>query len=675
MTGRSPTEPPLPSGDRSGRTEGDAWMRGDVARLRRHLQQQDQQARRWLAPRRRLQARLRREFRSRVSWDDCSAPLRRGPYLYYSRSVAGLDLPLHCRQPVAGGAEQVLLDPNRLGAAVPPELGRVAVSPDHRMLAFTWDAAGSEQFELRVLDLEEGGEPLAPVADISGDVVWAADSRTLFFVAQDRTLRPSAILRQNLDHPGHAPQRVLAEPDAGFHLGLGQTTDRHWLLFTAQGEDCNEVWLLEAGRPWQPPRCVRRRQAGVEYELDHHGAELFALTNLGAEDFRLLRGRAGDPRPMEHWPEAVPSRPGARLEDFAPAPGWLATVHRERGRPRLRLHARDGAHPPREVVLDEGPAVVELLEDGEPEGALRIAWSTPRRPWREERLDPASGDRQRLWTQRLPTPPDAAEYRCESLWAPADDGVAVPLTLIRRRDAPQPGPCLLLGYGAYGDCLEAEFDLCWLSLLDRGVSIALAHGRGGGELGDAWHRAGRGRRKSRSVTDFLACAEYLLGAGIAAPRRLAASGASAGGLLVAAAMNRRPELFRTVLLQAPFVDLLAAMEDPELPLTTGEYAEWGNPADPVDRQAMAAVDPRLGLRPGRYPSVLLRTAWHDSRVPCWQPARWLERLRAVAECDHRPRLLRTEFEAGHSGPRGRVQSLRETAFDYAFLLAELGIGP
>ena len=640
-----------------------------------YLQQENEYTRASMAHTLALQETLFEELRGRVAAASRSAGYERDGYAYFQRSLAGEDYPLDCRAPLdadPGQSEEVLLDANELaGEDGYCGLAGRSLSPDGRLYAFGLDDVGRGSYSLRVKQLSSGELLPDRIEGVTGNQVWASDSRTLFYSRQDaRTLRPFQIWRHSL---GSEPARdvlVYQEEDERFRCLVGKTRSQRFLLILSTRTNTSEVRYLEAESPTGEFRVVEPREAGHEYRVEHQGDFFYVRSNLRCPDFELMRAPLDAPG-RASWEPVLAGRAGVLLEDVDAFAEHLVLSEREAGLLRLRVLPRSGTDAAaRTIDFDEPAYRVDLAPEHDFD-SRRLRWSSSSltRPQAVYEQDLESGRRKRLWQQPIGGGFDPANYRAHRLWALARDGARVPISLVARVDAPRDGtsPLLLTAYGAYGASFEAGFDPDRLSLLDRGFVFAIAHVRGGSELGRAWYEAGRRLEKQHSFTDFIDCADYLVRAGYSAPDRLFGCGRSAGGLLIAAVANQRPELFRGLIAEVPFVDVLTTMLDPALPLTTAEYDEWGDPRRREDHDAILSWSPYDRVLPQSYPNLLVTAAYHDSRVPYWEAAKWVAKLR-VGKRGHNRLLLETDMQAGHGGAAGRERRTRDTAFRYAFLL-------
>lgn len=669
-----------------------AWLRDKGAeRVTRYLEAENAYTSAVMEGTEDLQTQLYEEILSHIQEDDSSVPYRDGAWEYITRTEKGLQYARYCRRPVRqdgqGGqveeaAEQVILDVNQLAQGQPfLSLGAIAVSPDGRLLAYTTDNTGFRQYTLAVKDLETG-ELLPDTAQRLGSIAWAADSRTLFFSTEDeQTKRQDRLFRHTLGSPD-APVEVFHEPDERFNLGVGRTRDRRYLLLDIGSHTTSEGWYLDASTPGATFTRIAERVDEEEYSVDHRDGFFYIRTNLNAERFRLVRTPVTTPT-REHWQELLPERTDAPLNDFDLFQRFLVTNSRERGLPVLRvydLNVEGRPESPREIRFPD-PAYSAGGEINRDFNATtyRYSYVSLVRPASAFRYDVGSGASTLLKQQAVPGGFDASLYSSERLWFKANDGTEVPISLVYRKDKfskDATAPLYVYGYGSYGYPLPLGFSAARLPLLDRGLVIAYAHIRGGGELGDPWHDAGKMMQKRNTFTDFIEAVEFLVREGYGDPKRVAIEGGSAGGLLLGAVTNfaneaGKPELFRAVLSHVPFVDVMNTMLDATLPLTVAEYEEWGNPNEPEAFHYMLSYSPYDNLRAGAYPAMLVKTSLNDSQVMYWEPAKYVAKLRTLKNNTHRPLLLHINMEAGHGGASGRYDYLKETAFDYAFLLREL----
>jgi oligopeptidase B len=631
------------------------------------------------------------EIKSRTQETDLSVPVRKGSYWYYTRTEEGKQYGIHCRRevapgevdppPTAGGAplqgEEILLDGNVLAEGHDFfSLGTFDVSPDGRWLAYSTDFAGDERFTLQIKNLSTGEVLPDRVPDTYYGTAWSADATTLFYLTVDEAWRPYRVWRHVMGTDAAADTVVYEEPDERFFVGVELTRSERYVLIDSSSKVTSEVRYLPADRPELEPAVVAPRRQGVEYSVEHHGHRFLILHNDGAEDFALAYTPVDAPGP---WTTLVEHVPGTRLLQVDAFSRYLVISLRRDGLTGLRVLALDGGGeydmPFPEPIHSVGP-------DSNPEfdtDVFRLHYASLVTPDSIYDCNLSTGElvlRKRKPVLPSPSgaPYDPRDYEQHREWALADDGTRVPISLVCRRDTPRDGsaPLVLYGYGSYEASMDPWFSVPRLSLVDRGVVFAVAHIRGGGELGRAWYEQGKLLAKKNTFTDFVACARHLVKAGWTSADRLVARGGSAGGLLMGAAANLAPDAFAGIVAQVPFVDALNSILDPSLPLTVTEWEEWGNPlADPEVYQYMKSYSPYENVSTVDYPAILAVTSLNDTRVLYHEPAKWVARLR-----DRSPGsdvLLKTEMEAGHSGPSGRYDAWKEEAFMMAWVLDRLGL--
>ena len=626
------------------------------------------------------------EIKQRTKETDLSVPARRGGYWYYTRTVEGQQYGIHCRRAVRPGevdppstadgapldGEEVLLDGNQLAEGHDFfALGTFDVSPDGRRLAYSTDFTGDERFTLRVKDLSTGELLPDEVPDTFYGTAWSADGSTLFYLTVDDAWRPYRVWRHVVGTPATEDVIVYEETDERFWVGVALTRSERFIAIDAHSKVTSEVRLIPAAAPSSPPRLVAPRRQGVEYSVEHHGDRLLILHNDGAEDFALAYTSADDPGP---WTTLIEHQPGTRLESVDAFASHLVVSLRRDGLTGLRVLPTDGGEP-YDITFPEPIYSVDLGTNPEYEtSTIRLHYASLASP--DSIYDFDLTTRQLVLRKQKPVLGgfDPAQYEQHREWAIADDGTRVPISLVCRVGTPRDGsaPCVLYGYGSYETSLDPWFSIPRLSLLDRGVIFAVAHVRGGGELGRRWYVEGKLLAKKNTFTDFVACARQLVKAGWTAPERLVARGGSAGGLLMGAVANLAPDAFTGIVAQVPFVDPLNSILDPSLPLTVTEWEEWGNPLESAEAYAyMKSYSPYENVSAMDYPAILAVTSLNDTRVLYHEPAKWIARLRAVAP--QGTYLLKTEMEAGHGGPSGRYDAWREEAFVTAWILDRLGL--
>ncbi|MCO7517696.1 S9 family peptidase [Pseudomonas guariconensis] len=660
-----------------------AWLQArDTPEVLAYLAEENAYQEACLADQAPLREQLFEEIKGRILETDLSLPSPWGPYLYYTRTTAGDEYPRHYRCPrpaddsntVDESREQLLLDPNALAAGGFLALGTFNVSPDHRLLAYSLDTSGDEVYTLYVKDLASGSVTALPFEDCDGSMTWANDSRTLFFAELDDTHRPWRLRRHTLGEDS-APT-VFEEPDGRFFLHCYRASSERQLVLSLNSKTTSEAWVLDAETPLAPFTCLAPRVEGHEYFPDHGQLDgqwrWFIRSNQDGINFALFHAPAEQVPSRDQWQALVPHRDDVMLEGLSLNAGALTLSLREGGLPIIEVRPQGLA--PYRVELPDAAYSLYVQDSLEfTSTRIRLRYEALNRPAQVRQLVLASGEQAVLKQTPVLGAFDPDAYVSERLWAVAGDGTRVPISLVRRRqDQGRCVPLYLYGYGAYGESLDPWFSHARLSLLERGVAFAIAHVRGGGELGEAWYRAGKQAHKQNSFDDFIACAEHLVAEGVTSRERLVISGGSAGGLLMGAVLHQRPELFRCAIAEVPFVDVLNTMLDPELPLTVTEYDEWGNPEDPQVYARIKAYAPYENVKAQAYPAMLVVAGYNDSRVQYWEAAKWVARLR-TCKTDDNLLLLKTEMGAGHGGMSGRYQGLRDVALEYAFVLNELGV--
>ena len=619
------------------------------------------------------------EIKGRIKQTDVSVPYREGTHLYYWRYEDGQEYRVYCRRLAEDAAEQVTLDVNALAEGHEYcDVGGLVVSPNERLLGYAIDTVGRRQYDIRFRDLVSGTELDDVIPSVTGNYVWANDNLTIFYTRQhETTLRSFQVYRHRLGQGVSKDELVYEETDETFGCGVGKSRSKRHILIGCYQTLTTEYHVLDADRPDDPPRSFASRRPGHEYHIDHYGDRFFIRSNAGALNFRLLE-TGDDPEewPPERWQELIPDRDDVLIETFELFRDFLVLQERTEGLVRLRVRPWNG-DAPHDIAFPE-PAYDAYIDAHNkiPETTvLRFGYSSLSTPESDYDYDMVARERTLLKREDVLGGFDPDHYRTHQLSATAVDGVQVPISLVSHIDTPLDGsaPLLLYGYGAYGISMDADFRSPRLSLLDRGFVFAIAHIRGGQELGRQWYDTGKLLQKKNTFTDFIACAEHLVAGRYTSPARLFAMGGSAGGLLMGAVCNIRPDLFHGIVAQVPFVDVLTTMLDDTIPLTTGEYDEWGNPHDPTYYEYIKSYSPYDNVVRKAYPHLLVMTGLHDSQVQYWEPAKWVARLRAVKTDDHLL-LLKTNTEAGHGGASGRYHRYRETALQYTFLLELAGGG-
>ena len=644
--------------------------------IRAHLEAENAHTAHVMAGTEALQEALFAEMKGRIKEDDSSVPSPDGPWAYYSRYETGRQHPVFCRRPRGDGPEQVLLDGNREAEGHTFfRVGACRHSPDQRLLGYSLDLNGSEYHDLHVRDLESGEAVGAPVPDAQGEIVWAGDSRALVYARLDANHRPSHVFRHCLGADPATDALVYEEVDPAFYLSVGKTESGRLVTITAADHATKEVRVLDTGDPGGAPVLVAAREDGHEYEVSEHEGRLLILTNAdGAEDFKIVQAPLASPG-RANWRDLVAHEEGCLIRAMLVFRDYLVRLERRDGLPRITIRRfADGEE--HAIQFDEEAYELGLIPGHEFETAsLRFTYSSPTTPRRTFDYDMGSRERVLRKTQEVPSGHDPAAYVTRRLMAPSHDGELVPITVLHRKEGPLDGsaPLFLYGYGSYGISMPASFATDRLSLVDRGFVYAIAHVRGGRERGDRWYKAGKLAHKANTFRDFVAAAEHLIAEGYGSKGGIAINGRSAGGLLVGAATNMAPDLFRAVVAEVPFVDALNTICDDTLPLTPPEWTEWGNPILDEDAyRAMLSYSPYDNVAARAYPHILATAGLTDPRVTYWEPAKWVAKLRALKTDDHML-LSRTYMAAGHGGASGRFDRLEEIAFTYAFVLKAFGM--
>ena len=644
--------------------------------IRAYLEAENAYTEAFLAPYAALRETLVAEMRGRMKEDDSSVPAPDGAWAYYRRYVEGGEHPLYCRAPRDDeAAEALLLDGNREAEGQTYfRIGACRHSPDHRRLAYALDLNGSERYRLFVRDTASDAVIDGPIEDAHGDVIWAADGETVFYTVIDENQRPYQVRRHRIGSASEEDPVVYEESDPGFFVGIDKTESGRFVVIAAHDHTTSEVHLIEATAPQSALRLVAARERGVEYDVAHRGDLLYILTNAdGATDFKIMTAPLEAPG-REAWREWLPHEPGTYVRAQLLFAGHHVRLERVGGLPRIVVTDLEAGET-HTVAFDEEAYDLSLSPGYEFETeTLRFVYSSMTTPVQTFDYDMPTRARTLRKTQEVPSGHDPADYVTRRLTAVSHDGAEVPVSLLHRRTTPLDGtaPLLLYGYGAYGHAIPAAFSTNRLSLVDRGFVYSIAHIRGGSDCGYGWYLDGKLDKKTNTFADFIAAAEHLIAEGYTAKGRIAAHGGSAGGMLMGAIANLRPDLFASIVAEVPFVDVLNTMCDAALPLTPPEWPEWGNPVDDEDAyRTIAAYAPYENVTAQAYPATFATAGLTDPRVTYWEPAKWVARLRRL-KTDDKPLLLHTNMEAGHGGASGRFRRLVEVAMAYAFVLAVAG---
>ena len=660
-----------------------AWLRADnwqevmrtpkalAKNIRAYLEAENDYTAAQLADTASLQKTLFEEMKGRLKQDDSSVPSPDGDFEYFSSFIVGGQYPLLCRKKRSGRKGQVLLDGNAeaQGKAYWGLAGGDH-SPDHKLLAYAVDDQGSELYTLRFRDLKTGKDLPDVITHTRGDITWANDSRTVFYIRLDDNHRPLFVYRHTLGTPVENDELVFEEKSTGYYVGLDKTQSGRFILIDSHDHQSNEIYLIDADAPDGKPRLVAKRKKGHQYSVEHRKKKLIITTNSGkAVDFRIVEAPIEDPA-MKNWEELIPHVSGRLIIDVVVYKQYLARLEREDGLPRIVIRRfKDGKE--HTIAFDEEAYSLGMSAGYEFDTTtLRFFYSSMTTPSETFDYDLETRKRKLRKRQEVPSGHDAADYVTRRLYAKAPDGEQVPISLLYRKDTPLDGsaPLLLYGYGAYGISMPASFSTARLSLVDRGFVYAIAHIRGGKDKGYAWYTDGKLKNKTNTFSDFIAAGEHLAATGYTSRGRIVANGGSAGGMLMGAVANMAPDLFLGIVANVPFVDVLNTMLDDTLPLTPPEWLEWGNPiASKTDFESIRSYSPYDNVAAKAYPHILAVGGLTDPRVTYWEPAKWIAKLRTLNTSD-KLLLLKINMSAGHGGASGRFEHLKEVAVDYAFAL-------
>ena len=683
----APVPPPPPPVAKSMHTENHInggklvddyhWLRDKSnPEVAQYLQSENAYADGVMKPTAALQQKLYDEMVSHIKETDVNVPYKDGGYFYYSRWEKGQQYPIFARKKGnLEAAEEITLDQNELAKGQPfMSLGTYDPSDDGNLLAYSTDNTGFRQYKLRVRDLRTGKNSEV-IADKVGSVAWANDNKTIFYtVEEEKTKRQYRLYRHALGAETGKDDLVYEEKDERFNVGVGKSRSDKYIFLQIGSHTTSEARMLDADNPTGEWKLIAPREQGVEYYPDHHGDQLYIRTNDKGRTFRLVSAPVASPA-KENWKEVIPVRPDVMLNDIEVFQDFYVLVERENGLPQLTL-VNFASGEKKRITYPEPVYTASVQVNREYKtNKLRYAYQSLVTPASVFDYDVEKHSSALLKQTEVPGGYDASKYQSERVWATARDGVKVPVSLVYRKDlkkADGSNPLYVYAYGSYGAILPVTFGSSRLSLLDRGVVMAYAHIRGGGDLGKPWHDAGRMMNKMNTFTDFIACTEYLVANKFGSRDKIAIEGGSAGGLLMGAVTNLRPDLFKVVVSHVPFVDVMNTMLDASLPLTVPEYEEWGNPNEKAAYDYMLTYSPYDNLKKGAYPALLVKTSFNDSQVMYWEPAKYVARLRTL-KTDKNVLVLKTNMAAGHGGSSGRYDHLKEIAFDYAFMLTQLGV--
>ena len=637
-----------------------------------------------------LQEQLFKEMTGRIKQDDNLVPIKIRDYYHYTRYEEGKEYPLFCRKKHSLEApEEILLDCNALAEGHAFfDIGEVSLSEDDKLLAYSVDMVSRRIYTVYVKDLETGELVGEPIASTSGNIVWASDNQTLFYGVKDEALRPCKIMRHRLGTAVDDDVLVYEETDETFVCYINKTKSRKYLIITSDSTLSSECRILESDRPERTFRVFQDRQPDMLYGIDHYREHFYIQTNAdGAKNYKIMRTLVGQTEKV-NWEEVVPHREQVMIEGVTIFDKFFVIEEREGGLVKIRVKTWNGDT---DYYIDFGEPTYTAGVGANPDFdavTLRYSYNSMTTPSSVYEYDMEKRTKTLLKRQEIIGGYNPEDYVTERLMAPSHDGVLVPISIVykkakavepvetplgeesalRQAQGPQPNrPLVLYGYGSYGSSTDAYFSLARLSLLDRGFIWAIAHIRGGEEMGRQWYDDGKMLNKRNTFLDFIACAEYLIKKGYTSPQKMFAMGGSAGGLLVGAVTNMRPDLWKGIIAQVPFVDVVTTMLDESIPLTTGEYDEWGNPNEKQYYDYMLSYSPYDNVEAKEYPAMLITTGLHDSQVQYWEPAKWAAKLRAL-KTDNNPLYLKTEMDYGHGGASGRFEGYKEVALEYAFML-------
>jgi oligopeptidase B len=622
-----------------------------------------------------LQQQLYDEMLGRIKQTDVSVPYKYNGYYYYTRYEEGKEYPIHCRRyDNMNEPEEIMLDGNAMAEGYTFfQIGNWQVSYDNNLIAYAVDTLSRRIYTIFIKNLKSGEVYEHQIPNTSGNLAWANDNQTLFYTIKDETLRPHKVFKHKLHEASVADQLVYHENDPAFYCFVNKTKSMNYIFIGVRSTMSSEYRFVNADTPDDKFGLIQARQADMLYNIGHYGDEFYILTNLNAQNFRLMKTPVNNTG-IQNWIEIIPHRTDVLLEDFEVFKNYLTLSEKKNGLNNIRILSWDKQT---DYYLDFGePAYLAYMStnlDFDTD-KLRYGYMSLTTPSTIYEYDMVLQERTLLKQQEVLGGYNPEEYQTERIYAPSHDGVMVPITMVYRKGMERNGknPLLLYGYGSYGISMETYFSTVRISLLDRGFIWAIAHVRGGEEMGRQWYEDGKKLNKLNTFHDFIACAEYLVEQHYTAPDKMFAMGGSAGGLLVGAVVNMRPDLWKGIIAQVPFVDVVTTMLDESIPLTTGEYDEWGNPNDKEYFDYMLSYAPYDQVQTAYYPAMLITTGFHDSQVQYWEPAKWVAKLREM-KTDNNHLLLKTNMDFGHGGASGRFEKLKETALEYAFMLNELGL--
>jgi oligopeptidase B len=651
------------------------WMREKKnPEVRAYLEAENVYTEAVMKPTEAFQKHLYDEMLSRIKETDVDVPYKEGDYFYYARTEAGKQYQIRCRKKGSLDApEEVVLDINEMAKGqVFMAVAAYAVSNDGNLLAYSTDNTGFRQYVLAVKDLRTG-KILADHAEKVGSVVWANDNKTLFYTVEDAAKRQYRLYRHTVGTTG-PDDLVYEEKDERFNVDAGKTLSKAYIFLISGSHTTTEARYIPADQPMADWKLMEPRKQDVEYFPDHNGDFFYIRVNDTGRNFRLVKAPVGDPR-SQNWQEVVAHRPSVMLDDVAFFKNYYVRYERENGLPQISVTNLSSGQSKRIEFPEPAYDAYDYINREYDTAKFRYVYQSAITPLSIFEYDMGNATSVLLKQREIPGGYDRTRYQVEQVYATAADGVRIPISVVHLKGAKLDGkgPLYLYGYGSYGASIDINFNANLFSMVDRGVVTAVAHIRGGGEMGKAWHDDGRMMHKKNTFTDFITCAEYLVAQGYGSKDKLVIEGRSAGGLLMGAVLNLRPDLFRAALVGVPFVDVINTMLDESLPLTVGEFEEWGNPKEKPAFDYMITYSPYDNVVAKAYPNMLVKTSFNDSQVMYWEPAKYVAKMRAL-RTDHNVLIMKTNLSpAGHGGASGRYDRIKEAAFDYAFILTQMGI--
>jgi len=618
---------------------------------------------------------LYKEMLGRIKQTDLSVPYKLGNHWYFNKTEEGKQYPSYLRGRSKDGTNpELLLDQNEMAKGLKfLSIGAFEPSDDGNLLAFSTDTTGYRQYTLQIKDLRTGKLVPQKIERVTSQE-WSNDGKYIFYVQEDAVSKRSDKLYRHKVGSRKLDELIYHEKDVLFGIGIGRSRDKKMLFISSYAKTMREAWYLSSEDPLGEFKLIAPRREGHEYSADYDNGEFYFVTNKDAENFRVMKAPTNDPG-EKNWIEYIPHNPAIKIEDINFFKDHAVVSELENGLEYIRVMDRKTRRAPVRIETPEGVYTMALGSNPEYDTpGIRYNYASMITPNSTYEFDLKTRKSELLKQQEIPSGYDKTQYETTRVWATARDGVKVPVSIVMKKGTKLDGksPMLLYAYGSYGASMTPSFSTARLSLVDRGMIYAIAHIRGGGDLGKEWHDEGKMMKKKNTFTDFIAAAEHLIKEKYTATDRLVISGGSAGGLLMGAVTNMRPDLFKAVVTYVPFVDVINTMMDKTLPLTVGEYLEWGNPNDKEAYAYMKSYSPYDNLAAKEYPTILVKTSLNDSQVMYWEPAKYVAKLRTL-KTDKNPLLLKINMGAGHGGSSGRYDALRETAFDYAFMLQQFGI--